>query len=176
MKNIVLIGFMGTGKSTIGKLLEKSTNLKFIDTDLLIEKRTKMSISEIFKKYGENHFRKLENKITNELGDRKGLIISTGGGIILDEENIMNLKKNGLIFLLDGSVKTIIKNLKRSYIERPLLKNEDWREEVENLLRQREELYKKSGDYIINVDNKIPKEICLNIIKIYKNTDSFYSK
>ena len=110
-KNIVLIGFMGSGKTTISKLLSKKLKREILDIDSLIEKNTAMRIKTIFKKYGEEYFRDLETKTVKSISNVKGKIISTGGGVIVREENIKNLKKNGIIVYLKNSFETSKKRL-----------------------------------------------------------------
>ena len=100
-KNIVLIGMMGSGKTTVGKLLARRLRRTFVDTDTLIEEREGRSIPEIFERDGEDVFRALELQISRELSDRDGLIIACGGGLPVQEEAIAALKQNGLVFWLD---------------------------------------------------------------------------
>ncbi|RKD34581.1 shikimate kinase [Thermohalobacter berrensis] len=165
--NIVLIGFMGTGKTSVGKYLAEITNRKFIDIDIEIEKKNNKKISEIFKLYGEKFFRNEEIKIVKEIYNKKNLIISTGGGIILNNKNIKYLKENGLIFLLNGSIETILMNLEKSSVNRPLLGNEKWERKVKKLLKERNDLYYNSADYVINIDNKTINKVADEVLKIY---------
>ncbi|MGO1368235.1 MAG: shikimate kinase [Senegalia sp. (in: firmicutes)] len=165
--NIVLIGFMGTGKTTNGRRLSRKLKKEFIDTDFLIEKREGMKIEDIFKKYGENHFRKLENQVIKEISKKENKIISTGGGTVLNPDNIELLKKNGFIFLLQSSTDNIIYNLKNSYKKRPLLEKKNWTNEVSILLDKRKKLYYGNADFIIRVDNKNHYAIVNEITKLY---------
>jgi len=163
-KNIVLIGFMGTGKTTIGKIIAKELRIPFIDTDDYIEEKLNMNIKDIFKLKGENFFRKIEAEVVSEVSRKKRHVISTGGGVILNTQNVINLKEYGTIFLLNGEVKTIISNLQGSIKDRPLLENEDWRKRVSDLLNERRKKYIESADIIITIDNKSPKKIAEEII------------
>ncbi|SHK12429.1 shikimate kinase [Tepidibacter formicigenes] len=164
MKNIVLVGFMATGKSTIGKKLSKKLNMNFIDTDLLIEEKENMNISNIFKEKGESYFRDLETSILRNILDKEGIILSTGGGIIEKEYNINLLKKIGTVIWLKANKDTIIRNLKTSNIQRPLLKTENIAEKINNLLNNRIDKYKKASDIIIKVDDKNIQEVVFNIL------------
>lgn len=163
-QNIILIGFMGSGKTTNGRRLARKLNMDFIDTDSLIEEKNKISIEEIFKRYGEKYFRKLENETILSLSNCKSKVISTGGGIILNHRNIDILKENGIVILLESSVDNICNNLKNSYKKRPLIQKKNWKEDVRILMKERKELYENSADITVNVDgkkhNQIVNEIC----------------
>lgn len=165
--NIVLIGFMGTGKTTNGRRIARKLHKDFIDTDFLIESRENIKIEDIFKRYGEKYFRKLESRIIKEISTKKNKVISTGGGTILNPKNIQLLKKNGYVFFLESSMDNIIYNLKNSYKKRPLLEKKDWINEVEKLLSQRRKLYYDSADFVIRVDNKNHYHIVNEVSKIY---------
>ncbi|WP_425448610.1 shikimate kinase [Dethiothermospora halolimnae] len=165
-KNIVLTGFMASGKSTVAKVLSKKLKIRYIDIDRYIERKENMSIKTIFNKFGEKHFRELESKAVNKISKQRNVIISTGGGVILNNKNIKSLKKRGKIFLLDASPKTVIKNLKNSRRKRPLLSTRNWEGRVYDLMNNRKNLYKKSCDYVISVDGKSINEICNEILEI----------
>lgn len=170
LKNIVLIGPSGIGKSTIGKYISNEmNNFRNIDTDELIERKTKMSIQDIFNSYGEPYFRHIEKSIVKSIQYEKNCVIATGGGIIKDTENIRYLKKNGVLFLLYGSKETIIRNLNNSTNTRPLIDNSvDMEKAVEKLLLEREKLYFNYTDFVIYVDNKNVKQISNEIIDMYE--------
>ena len=142
-ENIVLVGMPGSGKSTVGKLIEKSTDFKFIDTDALIEERKGMSISHIFEKFGEGYFRDAESEIIKEVSNKTGFIISTGGGAILKKDNIHNLKKNGKIFFLDRPLKDLIPTS-----DRPLAKDAD---AIKKRYEERYGIYLSCADEVIKV-------------------------
>lgn len=165
--NIVLIGFMGTGKTTNGRRLAKKLNKEFIDTDTLLECKNMIKIEEIFKRYGEKYFRKLETKVIKDIYTLKNKIISTGGGSVLNSDNIEMLKENGVVFLLDCTIDSICYNLKNSYKKRPLLNKRNWELEVEELYNKRREIYESSADYIINVQGKKHWQIVNEIISVY---------
>lgn len=154
-RNIVLIGLPMSGKTTIGKELANSLNKKFVDLDEEIEKAANMSISTIFSTYGEEYFRNLEKEITLKYSKETNLVISTGGGIIKNEDNMLNLMSNGLIVYLTRDENKLI------YSDaRPLTKN---KEEYLKLKEQRDPLYKKYASHKITNSSTI--EECVNKIK-----------
>lgn len=163
-KNIVLIGMMGSGKTTIGKMIAKELCMYFADTDEYIEKRIGTSISEIFKN-GEEYFRDIESEAILKLSLLSSSVISTGGGAIKREENIINLKKNGMIFFIDRPMEDIVSDIEIQ--KRPLLK--DNKNKIFEIFNCRYEIYKKSSDVIIKNDKKI-EEAVQSIIKIFWDT------
>ncbi len=169
MKNIVLIGMSGVGKTAIGKNLAESMKKSFCDTDDLIIDREKLSVKDIFANKGELYFRDVEHQVINLVSEKENYIISTGGGVVLNKENIKALRKNGYIVLLMGKVETIVRNLNKSKVVRPLLQeSQDLHKKVENLFMEREHLYLGSSDMIINVDNKSIEEISRQIMMEYE--------
>lgn len=169
MKNIALIGMMGSGKSTIGKKLSLILpTYNFIDTDELIVLNQNMSINDIFAQKGEEYFRNIETSILNEVLNKENQIISTGGGIILKEENRSILKQNSIVIYLQASSNTLFERVKNNK-ERPLLNVEDMKSKIENLLQQRKELYKNSSTYIINTEEKNIENILKEIEGIIRN-------
>lgn len=154
MKNIVLIGMPGCGKSTIGKRLSKKTGLKFIDLDEYIVERNSMTIEEMFEK-GEDFFRDREAEVVKEVSNNSRAIISTGGGVIKRAENIKHLKENGIIIFINRSIEKIVQTLDDS--KRPLLKDNIKR--IYNLYEERYELYKLYSDIIISNDDVVEKTI-----------------
>ena len=151
--NIIIVGAMGSGKSTIGKLLAKKLDKKYIDTDYEIEVNNNCDISTFFERYGETSFREKESEILGALADINNHVISTGGGIILKEENINLLKEIGLIVFLDIGLKAQIKRVKYRK-HRPLLKNDDLYIQLKKLKKNRDPIYISISDYIIDVSNK----------------------
>lgn len=167
-ENIVLIGMSGSGKTAVGKFLSKKLNMKLMDTDDIIVLNSKMTIPYIFSEYGEKYFRDLEGKVIDDLSSETGLIISTGGGVVLNKKNIYLLKKKGTLFFLEANIETLVKNIESSsQTHRPLLENNKglW-DRIRNIYKKREELYLSSGDYIVKVDNKSVEEIGEEIIYI----------
>ncbi|OLS02353.1 shikimate kinase [Tissierella creatinophila] len=162
--SIVLIGFMGTGKSTVAKVLSKQLNLELIDTDKSIEKKTGLTISEIFEKYGEKGFRDIETDIIKDLKDKKEKIISCGGGVCLRDENIKNLKTNHRVILLEASARVILERIKDDDT-RPILKDKTDIESVEMIMKRRKASYQKCADLIIDTDEKSVEKIVDEIIE-----------
>lgn len=165
MKNIVLTGFMGTGKSTIGLLLAKKLGCKFIDSDAEIVEHEGRSVSDIFATDGEKYFRKVESEVIKKLSMLSGCVISTGGGVVLNPENIENLRKNGIVINLKASVHTIYERTSRNS-DRPLILQKTLKE-IETMLLSREEAY-ANNDFCITVDDKTPMSVSGEIIQIYK--------
>ncbi|NLK75845.1 MAG: shikimate kinase [Clostridiales bacterium] len=167
-QNIVLVGFMGAGKTTVGKELAYRLNYKFMDTDYMIEEKTATTINEIFRIHGEEYFRDLETSLLKELTrDLTGTILSTGGGIPVREENIQIMRKLGYVVYLKLSRDTMIERLKGD-TKRPLLKGYDLAERVDNLLKSREAYYRKAAHDIIISDNLSKEEIVDAILSGYK--------
>lgn len=164
MKNIVLTGFMGVGKNVIGKKLAKELGLKFVNTDDIIEKEEGITITQIFKKFGEKHFRELEKEVVKKVAQRKDQVISTGGGVVLDRENISNLKKNGVIIYLWASPEVIRERMKKE-THRPLLEGVNREKRIEELLDYRKPFYKKSADYIVDTSHLTVEKIVEKILK-----------
>lgn len=168
-ENIILIGPSGIGKTTVASYISQFYGFSHLDTDLLIQDAANMNISEIFNIYGEEYFRKLENKVVEGIANKSRLVISTGGGIVLNNNNVKLLKQDGIIFLLDGKVETIIRNLRKSKGKRPLVGNEDnWIQNVKRMYLDRFMLYKSPAEYTINVDCKDVEEISKEILYIYE--------
>ncbi|MGL5369154.1 MAG: shikimate kinase [Cetobacterium somerae] len=151
--NIALIGFMGSGKTTIGRILARSLDMKFIDIDRCISMKEKRTIPEIFEEHGEKYFRDLERSIIEEESKDNNIVISTGGGAIIDNVNIKNLKSTSFVVYLDCDVSTIYERVKRSKT-RPLLTNsEDMLQTIQDLYDKRQTLYKISSDFSIKIDS-----------------------
>lgn len=171
MRNIVLIGMSGVGKTTIGKYIAKKLNMTFIDTDDIIITKVGSTIAEIFNNYGEDYFRELEKQVVDEVSRYDNVVITTGGGVVLNRSNIDNLRNNGVIFLLQASLNTLYNNLKKDVKDehRPLLKGLDLRSRLEKLYNERKAFYLSSADFIIKVDGKSVNEIGDEIIFIFES-------
>lgn len=150
--NIAIIGFMGTGKTTVSSALSKITGHKEIDVDAYIVEKAKMSISEIFEKYGEEYFRSLETESLREIANNKNQIISCGGGAVLKDENVDILKNSGTIVLLTATPETIFDRVK-DHTHRPILNNDMSLSHVKSLMEKREPRYKSVADIKVNVDS-----------------------
>ena len=164
-KNLILIGMMGSGKSTIGSLISKKLNTKFIDIDSVLENDSKMKISEIFEKKGENFFRNLEEKITLKLLNSINNVISLGGGGFINEKIRKEVLKNNFSFWLNCDTQTLLNRIKNSK-KRPLAFNSS-ENEIIDLIKKRSNIYSKAL-YKIECDNLTKKEIVKEILKIYE--------
>jgi len=164
-KNLILIGMMSSGKSTIGRLLAKKLNLKFFDTDFIIEKKAKMKISEIFEKRGEAIFRNLEKKIILNLLNKKSCIISFGGGAFLNETIRKVAKKRGITIWLKWESRTLIDRIRKNN-KRPVASNLS-DNEIKDLLINRSIIYSKAK-YEISCENMKKTQIVDKIIQILK--------
>lgn len=170
MKNIVLIGFMGTGKTSTGKVLAQRLGKAFIDMDNRIEEEQGVSIPEIFETKGEPHFRQLEKDLVKKLSERANAVISTGGGTIKDPENVALLKKSGLIVCLTASPEVILERTERKG-ERPVLDGADKGDRlsaIEKLLAEREQFYKQA-DYFIDTGDMSPLQVAERIVHTLKS-------
>jgi len=146
MKNIALTGFMGTGKSVVGRLLARELSMTFVDLDAIIEKEARLSVKEIFRTLGEKRFRSLEKEalksiVSGKMGD--GIVLATGGGVVVDPANRALLREWGSIVCLTASVKTILQRTDRGGKKRPLLAGEDREADVRRLLEERESAYRE---------------------------------
>lgn len=165
MKNVILIGFMGSGKTTIGKIIADKKNMKFIDMDLEIEKMENKKINQIFSENGEKYFREKESSLLKNLCSLKNSVISTGGGIIENEFNIEILKKQSYVIWLDANEDTIENNVKNEIEKRPKLKEDDnLRLSIKNLLNKRYGKYKESANIRVNVNNKNVDQVVSEIL------------
>lgn len=166
-ENIILIGFMGSGKTSVGRRLADRISFQFIDTDEEIEKEQKVSISRIFEEKGESYFRDLETEcIQNGLADVTHAVISTGGGLPMRDENAAILKELGLVVYLNATKESIIRRVKGD-TNRPILAGEDLEMKVERLLLDRKEKYEKAAHVVIQTDQKNFVEIINEIRRAY---------
>jgi shikimate kinase len=155
--NLILTGFMATGKSTIGRLLAGELGYEFIDTDHLIEDRRGQTIAEIFREKGEAFFRAMEADLAGELGDKEGLVIATGGGMLLDPANVAALERRGRIFCLSASPETILDRVSRDPTVRPLLTSPDPLARITELMQAREAAYLRFTR--LETSGKSPQEV-----------------
>lgn len=162
-KNIIFIGFMGSGKTTIGRKLAFILKRKFIDMDMQIQDFYHMSINDMFKEYGEEFFREQESSLCQNLGKAYKKIIATGGGVVKKPENIENLKKNGIVIYLKSTPESIYENTKFDK-NRPLLNVENRLEEIEKLLSEREQLYEDNADLVVDVSERNIDKCVQNVI------------
>lgn len=161
--NIVLIGFMGAGKSTVSDYLSTMFAMRIVEMDQVIADREEMSIPDIFATYGEEYFREQETKLLIELQNKKNTIISCGGGAALRAENVAEMKKNGRVVLLTASPETVYERVKDSD-DRPVLKENNNVEFIADLMENRREKYEAAADIVIQTDNKTVLQVCEELI------------
>ena len=166
--NIFIVGPMGSGKSTVGKIIANELFLNFFDSDEEIETRTGASIDWIFDLEGEDGFRKRESKILEEMVQQNSIVLSTGGGIILSETNREHLSSRGTVFYLATPISVQLERTSKDK-DRPLLKNGDPGKILEKLHLARESLYEEVADYIVNTEGKSSQEVSEEIIKLVKS-------
>lgn len=162
--NLMLIGFMGTGKSTIAAKLKEILKVEQIEMDALIAEEAGMSIPDIFEKFGEAHFRELETEMLRKFREKKPVVVSCGGGAVLRDENIEIMKGQGKIILLTAQPETIYERVKDS-ADRPVLNGNMNVAYISELMEKRRERYEKAADIVISTDGKSADEICNEILE-----------
>ena len=165
-KNLVLLGMMGVGKTTLGKIVAKKRGLEFIDTDINIEKKLSMKISEIFNKKGEKFFRIEEEKEALKSLKKNNCVIALGGGAFINKTVRNNILKNAVSMWLDIDLKTLNKRIKWNK-KRPLLNNKNNQEQINKLYSERKDIY-KLANHRINCDNLDKENIAKKIIIFYE--------
>ena len=162
--NIYLVGFMGTGKTSVGRLLAKKKQFNFLDLDELIEFRERRRIVDIFAKEGEPYFRKVEKKALKEVAGQKKFVVACGGGVVLDKENIQAMKKSGILVCLTAAPKEILKRVSAN-TQRPLLNVKDPARRIEVLLKMRAPYYMQA-DKTIDTTGLSIKDVVEKISRI----------
>jgi shikimate kinase len=166
-KNIILIGMMGSGKTTIGKQLAEAMHYDFLDTDETILEQTEYaSITDLFNEEGEDYFRMLENDLLKKIQHLNKTIIATGGGMIINPENVELLRTMGEIIYLQSTVQNLVSHLDH-HSDRPLINKKSMKKDLKKILNRRSETYIKSADIIINVEELTVEDIVNEIIKYY---------
>ena len=165
--NIFIVGPMGSGKSTVGKIISDELFLNFFDTDDEIESRTGASIDWIFDLEGEEGFRKRESSILEEMVKQNSIVLSTGGGIILSDSNREMLSSRGTVFYLSTPISVQIERTSKDK-DRPLLKNGNPEEILTRLQNKRKDLYESVSDHVIETENKSSQEVASEIINFVK--------
>ena len=168
--NIVLIGFMGAGKSTVSAYLNKEYGMEVIEMDQVIADREGMRISEIFEVHGEEYFRNLETQLLIDMQSKQNVIISCGGGVAMRERNVAEMKKNGKVVLLKADPQTILDRVKDSD-ERPLLNGHKNVEYIADLMEARRAKYEAAADIVVQTDGKSALEICEEMIHKLRSAD-----
>jgi shikimate kinase len=164
--NIVLIGYRGTGKSTVGRLLAGRLGREFVSTDEEIVKRTRRTIPEIVAQQGWDYFRDLESDICRELGSRDQLIIDTGGGAILRAQNVEVLKKNGTLIWLTASVETITKRIGGDNQRPSLTGTKSFVDEIQDVLRERTPKYQAAAEHTVVTDGLTTHQLAETLLSL----------
>lgn len=162
--NLVLIGYRGAGKSSVGKLLSARLGWPLISTDAEIVQRAKLSIPQIVERFGWDHFRELESEVCRELGAQDRVIIDTGGGAILRQQNVDALKSHGVLVWLTAEVPTIIQRIGGETGRPSLTGAKSFTEEVEDVLRERRPKYQAAADHVIGTDGRTLQQVVDEIL------------
>ncbi len=168
--NIFLIGPMGVGKTTIGRCLAELLHKQFVDLDHEIEKRTGAAIPLIFEIEGEDGFRRRESTLLVEVTARDGLVLATGGGVVLRPENRQRLRARGLVVYLSAPIETLLERTARDR-HRPLLQTPDRRQTLEAILRVREPLYRETAHVVVKSSSRAPSHVARDIITRLESVD-----
>jgi len=163
-KNIILTGFMATGKTSVGRTLASQLGYDFVDTDQLIELKIGMTIAEFFKVKGEDAFRKMEADLARELADKNGLVIATGGRFMLDGDNAATLGKSGWVFCLVATPEEILERIENDGHVRPLLQVANPLERIVELLQERKKGYEQFPQFVTS--GKSPETVAEDLVRI----------
>ncbi|MCI5856232.1 MAG: shikimate kinase [Agathobacter sp.] len=163
MENIFLIGFMGSGKSTIARVLQKELGMQLVEMDARIVQEQGMSINDIFAQYGEDHFRDIESQLILTIGKEGDTIVSCGGGVVVRPQNVDYMRKSGRIIYLKATPETIYERVKHS-TDRPILNGNMNVAYIAQLMEKRRELYENAADITVSTDGKSREEICKEIM------------
>ena len=162
MKNIVLTGFMASGKTTVGMDVAKKLNLMFYDTDRIIEEQEGKTISEIFEEFGEKYFRELENKLAINLKSIENAVISTGGGFVINPQNVELMRQNGVIVNLKTTPEIIESRMKTAHSTRPLMQTDSINEVIERFNERK--IYYNNNDICIKLTDEMSIEECSQMV------------
>jgi shikimate kinase len=174
--SLALIGFMGTGKTVVGKILAAKLGKEFIELDTLVEKKAGRAIPAIFREDGEIRFRELEIEVTREVAGKKNAVIACGGGIVLNKINIDRLGRDCVIVCLTASPAVILQRTSGEESERPLLAVTDRGRQIAELLKFRRPFYKRAADITINTSRTRPEKVALKIIEKLKEHEGYSQK
>ncbi len=166
VENIALVGFMGTGKSSVGHAIASILHFHFVDTDELIERQLRKRISEIFQEEGEEQFRKHERSVVAGLESIQKHVIATGGGVAVDPRNLVSLKRHALIVCLWASAETVWERV-RHQSHRPLLNGAEPLLKIQRLLAQREPFYRQA-DVLVNTELRSVREVALQVVHQFR--------
>ncbi len=165
--NLVLIGLMGSGKSTVGRMVAQKLGLDFVDLDEYLEAKAGRTISSIFDELGEPYFRELEGRIVQEVSSWEKKVVSCGGGVVEREANMLALKKKGLVTYLSTSLDELYSRLIQSH-DRPLLKVANPRKRLEEIYQRRRPLYEKYADLVVETERKSPYVVAEEMLEKLK--------
>jgi len=168
-QNIYVVGFMGTGKTVVGEEVARQLNQQYLDIDSLIEEKQKKKISQIFTEDGEACFRGLEKQLLKEISARKDLVVSCGGGIVLDKENIQIMKSTGIMICLSAKPEVILART-QGYKHRPLLNVDNPTKRIEELLKMRAPFYAQA-DYTIDTSESAISEVVKKVLEYVRAKD-----
>jgi shikimate kinase len=160
--NVILVGPMGAGKTTVGKALAKIASMDFVDCDLELETRTGVSVTTIFEIEGEEGFRRREAALLREISARSGTVIATGGGVVIQPENRELLRRAGIVIYLAAPVARLLRRTRNSR-NRPLLDTPDPEKTLADLLETRDPLYREVADFVVRVDDRSPQSLARRI-------------
>jgi shikimate kinase len=175
MRNVILIGFMGTGKTAIGRIVARLLGYQFVDTDQMVEEATGMTINQIFRKHGEVRFRSEEALAVQRLKGSKKTVIATGGGIVLDPQNVGILKENGIFVLFTTQPEVILERVSRRNT-RPLLAKGKTLENINKLLNDRRDEYYSCADVVVDTSYSSMEESAEKIVKIIREKEAYEKK
>ncbi|MGL5291273.1 MAG: shikimate kinase AroK [Vibrionaceae bacterium] len=167
-RNIFLVGPMGAGKSTIGRQLAQQLNMEFYDSDSVIEERTGADIAWVFDVEGEEGFRAREERVINELTERQGIVLATGGGSILSKESRNRLSARGIVVYLETTIEKQLARTQRDK-KRPLLQDDCPREVLEALANERNPLYLEVSDFVVKTDDQSAKIVANQIVELLES-------
>jgi shikimate kinase len=165
--NLVLIGYRGTGKSTVAQLLSQRLGMAVVSLDAEIVRHAGGSIPEIVAEHGWPHFRDIESEVTQRVAARDGLIIDAGGGVILRPENVDNLRRHGRLFWLRASVPVVVARIQGGTQRPALTAGKSFTEEVEDVLRERTPLYAAAAHYQVDTDDRTPEDVAAEVARLF---------
>ena len=177
--NIVLIGYRCCGKTTVGRMLGQTLRREFIDTDRLLEEKASLSIHSYISLNGWGDFRELEKEFVKEVAAKDNLIIATGGGVVIDQENVRNLRENGWIVWLDTEAPVIRARMQKEEDSgelRPSLSGVDPVEEIDRVLRDRIQYYEGASDHTVDANDPPPEEVAREILMTFQRTYDGYGR
>lgn len=169
--HIYLIGFMGTGKTTVAKFLSVLYGMELIEMDQVIEQREGMSVTDIFRSFGEEYYREAETRLLIDIQGRSNAVVSCGGGVPLREANVREMKKSGRVVLLTAQPKTVLERVMDSH-DRPLIENNKTEGFIASLMEKRREKYEAAADIVVPTDGKTVAEVVEEIIRKLLYTDA----